>query len=72
MDESLTKNCSESSRNSSQVMYGIHFKIIRMCIKRNIMPREGNMRKNVRQVTKMTGKQTCQMEMRLVMLRKQV
>ncbi len=32
--------------------------------------REGNLRKNVMQVTKMTGKQTCQMEMRLVMLRK--
>jgi hypothetical protein len=28
MDESITKNCSGSSRNSSQVMYGIHFKII--------------------------------------------
>jgi hypothetical protein len=25
MDESITKNCSGSSRNSSQVMYGIHF-----------------------------------------------
>jgi hypothetical protein len=34
--------------------------------------REGKLRKNVRQVTKMTGKQTCQMEMRLMMLRKQV
>ncbi len=34
--------------------------------------REGNLRKNVRQVTKMTGKQTGQMEMRLMMLRKQV
>ncbi len=32
--------------------------------------REGNLRKNVRPVTKMTGKQTCQMEMRLMMLRK--
>ncbi len=28
MDKSLTKNCSGSSRNSSQLMYGIHFKII--------------------------------------------
>ncbi len=28
MDESITKNCSASSRNSSQVMYVIHFKII--------------------------------------------
>jgi hypothetical protein len=34
--------------------------------------REGKLRKNVRQVTKMTGKQTCQMEMRLMMLRKRV
>ena len=32
--------------------------------------REGKLRKNVRQVTKMTGKQKCQMEMRLMMLRK--
>jgi hypothetical protein len=38
MDKSITKNCSGSSRNSSQVMYGIHFKIIGNCIKRNIMP----------------------------------
>ncbi len=41
MDESLTKNCSGSSRNSSQVMYGIHFKIIVICIKRKIMPERG-------------------------------
>jgi hypothetical protein len=41
MDESLTKNCSGSSRNSSQVMYGIHFKIIGNCIKRNIMQERG-------------------------------
>ncbi len=34
--------------------------------------RERNPRKNVRQVTKMTGNQTCQMKMRLMMLRKQV
>jgi hypothetical protein len=34
--------------------------------------REGKPRKNVRQVKKMTGKQTCQMEMRLMMSRKQV
>ncbi len=34
--------------------------------------REGNLRKNVRQVTKMTGKQTCQMVMRLMILREQV
>ena len=53
------------------MMYGIHFKIIGICIKRNIKPSEmiiklmnlQNLRKNVRQVTKMTGKQTCQMEM---------
>ncbi len=38
MDKSLTKNCSGSSRNSSRMMYGIHFKIIGICIKRNIMP----------------------------------
>ncbi len=38
MDKSITKNCSGTSRNSSQVMYGIHFKIIGNCIKRNIMP----------------------------------
>jgi hypothetical protein len=36
--ECITKNWSGSSRNSSQVMYGIHFKIIGNCIKRNIMP----------------------------------
>ncbi len=41
MDKSLTKNCSGSSRNSSQVMYWIHFKIIVICIKRNIMPKRG-------------------------------
>ncbi len=35
MDESITKNFSGSSRNLSQVMYGIHFKIIRNYIKRN-------------------------------------
>ncbi len=63
MDKSITKNCSGSSRNSSQVMYGIHFKIIGNCIKRNIMPEmiiklrnEWNLRKNSRQVTRMTGK----------------
>ncbi len=38
MDESIAKNCSGSSRNSSQVMHGMHFKIIGFCIKRNIMP----------------------------------
>jgi hypothetical protein len=38
MDESITKNCSGSSRNSSQVMYGTHFKIIGNSIKRNITP----------------------------------
>jgi hypothetical protein len=42
MDKSLTKSCSESPRNSSQVMYGIHFKIIGIHIKRNIMPERGN------------------------------
>jgi hypothetical protein len=54
---------SGSSRNSSQVMHGIHFKIIGKCIKRNIMPEMiiklrnyGNLKKNVRQVAKMTGK----------------
>jgi hypothetical protein len=31
-----------------------------------------NLKKNVRQVTMMTGKKTCQMEMRLMILRKQV
>jgi hypothetical protein len=41
MDKSLTKNCSGSSRNSS-LMYGIHFKIIGICIKRNIVPERGN------------------------------
>jgi hypothetical protein len=41
MDESLTKNCSGSSRNSSQVMCGINFKTIGNCIKRNIMPERG-------------------------------
>jgi hypothetical protein len=63
MDESITKNCSGSSRNSSQVMYGIHFKILGHCIKRNTMPEMiikfrnyGNLKKNVREVTKMTGK----------------
>ncbi len=38
MDGIFTKNFSGSSRNSSQVMYGIHFKIIGKCIKRDIMP----------------------------------
>jgi hypothetical protein len=38
MDKSITENCSGSSRNSSQVMYEINFKIIGNCIKRNIMP----------------------------------
>jgi hypothetical protein len=38
IDKSITKNCSGSSRNSSEVMHGIHFKIIGICIKRNIMP----------------------------------
>jgi hypothetical protein len=33
MDNSIIKNSSGSSRNSSQVMYGIHFKIIGICIK---------------------------------------
>jgi hypothetical protein len=64
MDESITKNCSGSSRNTNQVMYyEIHFKIIGHCIKRNIMPEMiiklrnyQNLKKNVRQVTKMTGK----------------
>jgi hypothetical protein len=79
MDESITKNCSGSSRNSNQVMYGIHFKIIGNCIRRNITPEMkiklrnlGNLRKNVRQVVKMTGKLRCQMEMRLMILRKHV
>jgi hypothetical protein len=45
------------------MMYGIYFKIIGNCNKRNITPEMiiklrnlGNLRKNVRQVTKMTGK----------------
>ena len=29
-------------KNSSQVMYGIHIKIIGICIERNIMPKRGN------------------------------
>jgi hypothetical protein len=48
-------------------------------MKRDIMPEmiiklrnQGNLRKNVRQVTKMTGKNTCQMEMILMTLRKHV
>jgi hypothetical protein len=60
-------------------MYVIHFNIIGNCIKQNITPEmimklrnEGNLRKNVRHVTKMTGKQRCQMEMRLMILRKHV
>jgi hypothetical protein len=63
MDRSITKNRSGSARNSSQVMYGIHFKIIGNCIEGNIMPEmiiklrnKWNLRRNVRQVTKMTGK----------------
>ncbi len=47
-------------KKSSQVMYEIHFKIIGNCIKRNITPEMiiklrnlRNLRKNVRQVTKM-------------------
>jgi hypothetical protein len=39
---------------------------------KKLYAREGKVRKNVRQVTKMTCKQTCQMEMRFMMLRKQV
>jgi hypothetical protein len=39
MDKRLTKNCSGSSRNSSQVMYGIHFKIIGICIKKTLCQR---------------------------------
>jgi hypothetical protein len=42
MDESVNKNCSGSSRNSSQVMYGIHFKITRHCNKRNTMYARGD------------------------------
>jgi hypothetical protein len=38
VEKSITKNCSGSLRNSSQVMYGIHFKVIGNCIKRSIMP----------------------------------
>ena len=72
MDDSITKNCAGSSRNSSQVMYGKHFKIIGILCQKKHYAREGKLRKNVRQVTKMTGKQTCQMEMRLMMLRKRV
>jgi hypothetical protein len=60
-------------------MYGIHLKIIENCIKRNITPEMiiklknlGNLRKNVRQVTKKTGKYKYQMEMRLRILRKHV
>jgi hypothetical protein len=37
-NKSITKTFSGSLRNSSQVMYGIHFKIIGHCIIRNIMP----------------------------------
>jgi hypothetical protein len=50
-------------------MYEIHFKIIGFVSKETLCQRE-ELRKNVRQVTKMTGKQTCQMEMKLMMLRK--
>jgi hypothetical protein len=39
---------------------------------KKLYAREGNLRKNVRQVTNRTGKQTCPMEMRLMMLRKRV
>ncbi len=60
-------------------MYGIHFKITGNCIKRNIMPEMiinlrnlGHLNKNLMQVMKMTGKSTCQREMRLMILRKQV
>ncbi len=42
MDKSITKNCSGSFRNSSQVMYGIHFKIKGNCIKRKIYARGHN------------------------------
>ncbi len=36
------------------------------------MRTQGHLKKNVRQITKVTGIKTCQMEMRLVILRKQV
>jgi hypothetical protein len=42
MDESITKIFSWSSRNSSQVMYGIHFKIIGNCIKKKHYARDDN------------------------------
>jgi hypothetical protein len=35
--KSITRNCSGSLRTSSQVMYGRHYKIIKYCIRRNIM-----------------------------------
>jgi hypothetical protein len=59
----ITKNCSGSLWTSSQVMSGKHYKIIGNCIRRNIMQyviikvmTEGYLKKNVQQVTKMTGK----------------
>jgi hypothetical protein len=69
LDESLTKNCSGSSRNCDVWKYisrSLEF------VLKETYAREGRLRENVRQVTKMTGKQTCQMQMRLMMLRKQV
>ncbi len=49
MDESITKNCSGSSRNSSQVMYGIHFKIIGNCIKEKHSARDDNQVEELRE-----------------------
>jgi hypothetical protein len=49
MDENITKNFSGSSRNSSQVIYGIHFKIIGSCIKKKHYARDNNQVEELRE-----------------------
>ncbi len=62
MDESLTKNCSGFKELKSSDAWNTlqdHWNLYQ----KKHYAREGKPRNNMRQVTKMTGKQTCQMEM---------
>ncbi len=62
-ESSITKNCKEIFKTSSQVMYGRHYKIIGKFIKRTIttkvilvkMMTQGDMKRNVRKATEKTG-----------------
>jgi hypothetical protein len=49
MDKSITKNCSQSSRNSSQVVYGTHFKIIWNLYQKNYYARDDNQVEKLRE-----------------------